>query len=135
LLDEIVPSIRKTSDLVQEIAAASQEQSQAVGQIGGAMSQLNKATQQNAAASEELAATSEELTGQAGQLQEAVAFFRSARETAAAPRSHGEMTRFTERRAPNSPMRSPSATSAAAFSAPVAGRGQATGTHGNFRPY
>ena len=137
LLDEIVPSIRKTSDLVQEIAAASQEQSQAVGQIGGAMSQLNKATQQNAAASEELAATSEELTGQAGQLQEAVAFFRSVRETAAAPRSHGEMTRFTERRAPNSPLRSPSATSAAAFSAPAAAaaRSQATGTHGNFRPY
>jgi methyl-accepting chemotaxis protein len=136
LLDEIVPSIRKTSDLVQEIAAASQEQSQAVGQIGSAMGQLNKATQQNAAASEELAATSEELTGQAGQLQEAVAFFRSARETAAS-RSHAESTRFTERRAPNSPMRSPAATSAAAFSAPAAGRGQAkaTGTHGNFRPY
>jgi methyl-accepting chemotaxis protein len=101
------------------------------------MSQLNKATQQNAAASEELAATSEELTGQAGQLQEAVAFFRSVRETAATPRSHGEMTRFTERRAPNSPLRSPSATSAAAFSAPpaAAARSQATGTHGNFRPY
>jgi methyl-accepting chemotaxis protein len=137
LLDEIVPSIRKTSDLVQEIAAASQEQSQAVGQIGSAMGQLNKATQQNAAASEELAATSEELTGQAGQLQEAVAFFRSARETAAASRSHAESARFTERRAPNSPMRSPAAASAAAFSPPAAGRGQAkaTGTHGNFRPY
>jgi methyl-accepting chemotaxis protein len=48
LLDEMVPSIKKTSDLVQEIAAASQEQSQGVGQINGAMGQLNKATQQNA---------------------------------------------------------------------------------------
>jgi len=75
LLDEMVPSIKKTSDLVQEIAAASQEQSQGVGQINGAMGQLNKATQQNASASEELAATAEEMGGQAGQLQELMAFF------------------------------------------------------------
>ena len=75
LLDEMVPSINKTSDLVQEIAAASQEQSAGVGQINGAMGQLNKATQQNASASEELAATAEEMGGQAGQLQELMSFF------------------------------------------------------------
>ena len=75
LLDEIVPSIQKTSELVQEIAAASTEQSESVTQIGGAMGQLSKATQQNASASEELAATSEELSGQAEQLQQSVAFF------------------------------------------------------------
>jgi len=60
---------------VQEIAAASAEQSESVVQIGGAMGQLSKATQQNASASEELAATSEELSGQAEQLQQSVAFF------------------------------------------------------------
>ncbi|CAK0751478.1 methyl-accepting chemotaxis protein [Gammaproteobacteria bacterium] len=76
LLDEMVPSIRKTSDLVQEIASASAEQSQGVGQINGAMGQLNQATQQNASASEELAATAEELGGQADQLQQLMAFFR-----------------------------------------------------------
>jgi methyl-accepting chemotaxis protein len=75
-LDEMVPSIKKTSDLVQEIAAASQEQSAGVGQINGAMGQLNKATQQNASASEELAATSEEMGGQAAQLQELMEFFK-----------------------------------------------------------
>ncbi|WP_345792654.1 nitrate- and nitrite sensing domain-containing protein [Thauera sp. JM12B12] len=75
LLDEIVPSINKTSDLVQEIASASQEQTAGVGQINNAMGQLNKATQQNASASEELAATAEELGGQAGQLQELMEFF------------------------------------------------------------
>ena len=75
LLDEIVPSINKTSDLVQEIASASQEQTAGVGQINNAMGQLNKATQQNASASEELAATAEELGGQAGQLQELMGFF------------------------------------------------------------
>jgi len=70
-----VPSINKTSDLVQEIASASQEQTAGVGQINNAMGQLNKATQQNASASEELAATAEELGGQAGQLQELMGFF------------------------------------------------------------
>jgi methyl-accepting chemotaxis protein len=76
LLNEMVPSIKKTSDLVEEIAAASQEQSQGVGQINGAMGQLNKATQQNASASEELAATAEEMGGQAAQLTELMSFFR-----------------------------------------------------------
>ncbi|MBI5923699.1 MAG: MCP four helix bundle domain-containing protein [Betaproteobacteria bacterium] len=76
LLDTMVPSIKKTSDLVQEIAAASQEQSSGVGQINGAMGQLNKATQQNASASEELAATAEEMGGQANQLLDLMAFFK-----------------------------------------------------------
>ncbi|MDX9995262.1 MAG: methyl-accepting chemotaxis protein [Rhodocyclaceae bacterium] len=75
LLDEMVPTIKKTSDLVQEIAAASGEQSAGVGQINGAMGQLNQATQQNASASEELAATAEEMGGQAAQLQELMQFF------------------------------------------------------------
>ncbi len=75
LLDEIVPSIRKTSDLVQEIASASQEQSSGVAQINNAMNQLNQATQQNASASEELAATAEELGGKAEQLQQLMQFF------------------------------------------------------------
>ncbi|MBC7861279.1 MAG: MCP four helix bundle domain-containing protein, partial [Burkholderiaceae bacterium] len=76
LLDQIVPAINKTSDLVQEIAAASEEQSAGVGQINLAMSQLNQITQQNASASEELAATAEEMSGQAQHLQQAVGFFK-----------------------------------------------------------
>ena len=75
LLTEMVPTIRKTSDLVQEIAAASSEQSSGVSQINGAMGQLNQATQQNASASEQLAATAEELGSQAEQLQELMTFF------------------------------------------------------------
>jgi methyl-accepting chemotaxis protein len=97
LLSEIVPSILKTSELVQEIAAASAEQSDSVVQIGGAMGQLSKATQQNASASEELAATSEELSGQAQQLQDSVAFFKTAEET---PRSSARpMPVLSQRRA------------------------------------
>ena len=76
LLSEIVPNIRKTSDLVQEISAASSEQSSGVGQINSAVSQLNQTTQQNASSSEELAATSEEMSSQAEQLQQTMAFFK-----------------------------------------------------------
>ncbi|MGY4516085.1 methyl-accepting chemotaxis protein [Lysobacter sp. HA18] len=75
LLDLMLPSILKTSDLVQEITAASQEQTAGVGQINGAMGQLSQVTQQNAASSEELAATAEEMSAQAEQLQQAMSFF------------------------------------------------------------
>lgn len=76
LLDEIVPSIGKTSDLVQEIAAASQEQSAGVNQINTAMNQMNLITQQNASASEELAATAEEMTEQTEHLLGLMDFFK-----------------------------------------------------------
>jgi len=76
LLNEMVPSIKRTSELVQEITAASEEQSSGVGQISSAMSQLNQITQQNAASSEEMAATAEEMNGQAEQLQQLMAFFK-----------------------------------------------------------
>jgi methyl-accepting chemotaxis protein len=76
LLNEIVPGIAKTSDLVQEITAASQEQSSGVAQVNTAMGQISKATQQGAAASEELAATAEEMSGQAESLQNLMQFFQ-----------------------------------------------------------
>ncbi len=76
LLDAIVPNIQKTSDLVQEITAASQEQSTGAAQINIAMGQMNQITQQNASASEELAATSEEMNAQAAQLLELISYFR-----------------------------------------------------------
>ena len=76
LLEEIVPSIGKTSNLVQEIAAASAEQTAGVVQIGQAMSQMNQLTQQNASSSEELAATAEEMMGQTTNLQQLMRFFK-----------------------------------------------------------
>ena len=79
LLVEMVPSIRKVSDFVREIAAASHEQSTRVGQISSAVGHLNQATQQNASASEQLAATAEELGAQAVQLQELMDFFHLGR--------------------------------------------------------
>ncbi|MBV6886087.1 methyl-accepting chemotaxis protein [Xanthomonas campestris pv. spermacoces] len=76
VLGEMVPSIRRTSDLVQEIAAASEEQTAGVSQINTAVGQLNQTTQSAAANAEELAATSEEMSAQAEQLQQLMGFFR-----------------------------------------------------------
>ena len=76
LLIELVPSIRKTANLVQEVASASQEQSSGVSQINKAMSQVDEVTQRNASAAEELSSTADEMTSQAEALQRLVSFFR-----------------------------------------------------------
>jgi methyl-accepting chemotaxis protein len=86
LLDELVPRIRKTADLVQEVSAASAEQSSGVAQINRAMSQVDQVTQRNASAAEELASTAEEMAAQAEALQQLVSHFRLAvHEVAARP--------------------------------------------------
>jgi len=77
LINDLIPEINKTAKLVQEIAAASSEQSSGAAQINIAIQQLNQATQQNAAASEEVATNSEELANQADILTELVSFFRT----------------------------------------------------------
>ncbi|MFP4508546.1 MAG: methyl-accepting chemotaxis protein [Spirochaetota bacterium] len=76
MLKELVPSIRRTTELVQEISASSAEQTSGAVQITSAITQLDQVIQQNASASEEMASMSEELSSQAQSLQESVAFFR-----------------------------------------------------------
>jgi methyl-accepting chemotaxis protein len=78
IIGDIVPDIKKTADLVREIAAASREQSVGVDQIGKAMIQLDTVIQTNASASEEMASMSEEFSGQAQQLAQTVGFFKMA---------------------------------------------------------
>ncbi|MEZ8825039.1 methyl-accepting chemotaxis protein [Vibrio amylolyticus] len=75
LLGKIVPSITKTSDLVQEISAASEEQKVGVRQINTVMMQLTAITQQNATSSEQLTATSEMMNVQAQKLKSVMDFF------------------------------------------------------------
>ena len=75
LLGELVPSIRKTTDLVKEVVAASVEQASGVVQMNRAMLHVDQVTQRNASASEELASTAEELSAQAEALQQLVSFF------------------------------------------------------------
>jgi methyl-accepting chemotaxis protein len=75
LLENMVPSIRKTADLVQEISAASGEQATGVAQINTAISQVSQTLQHNASASEELSSTAEDMSAQAIRLQEAMTYF------------------------------------------------------------
>jgi methyl-accepting chemotaxis protein len=76
LLTRQVPEIQKTADLVQEISAASKEQTSGADQINSAIQQLNQVVQQNAGAAEEMASTAAELSSQAEQLQDTIAFFK-----------------------------------------------------------
>jgi methyl-accepting chemotaxis protein len=76
LLTELVPSIRRTAELVQDVAAASNEQAAGVAQINQSLTQVDQVTQRNASAAEELAATAEEMAAQAEGLQNLVSFFR-----------------------------------------------------------
>lgn len=75
MFQSILPEIRRTSELVQEIAAASIEQSSGTDQIREAVKQLEQTIQQSAAASQELAATSEELQSHATKLQNSIDYF------------------------------------------------------------
>ena len=76
LLNELVPAIQKTADLVQEVAATSGEQAAGVSQINRAIGQVGLVTQRNAAGAEELSSTAEELASQAEALQDMISFFR-----------------------------------------------------------
>jgi methyl-accepting chemotaxis protein len=75
-MNEVVASIRRVTDIMGEISAASTEQSQGVAQIGEAVMQMDQVTQQNAALVEEMAAAANSLRGQAGDLVQAVAVFK-----------------------------------------------------------
>ncbi len=70
LLGELVPAIRKTADLVQEVAAASSEQSSGVSQINRALSHVDQITQRNASSAEELSSTAEEMASQADAMRQ-----------------------------------------------------------------
>ena len=93
MLAKLVPDIKRTAELVEEISAACREQDAGANQVNLAIQQLDKVTQQNAAAAEQMSSTSEELASQAEQLQTTISYFRisaenPARKQAAPPVSH-----------------------------------------------
>ena len=75
-MTEVVGAIRRVTDIMGEISAASSEQSAGVAQVGEAVTQMDQATQQNAALVEEMAAAAASLRSQAGELVNAVAVFQ-----------------------------------------------------------
>ncbi|BCA80771.1 methyl-accepting chemotaxis protein [Desulfuromonas sp. AOP6] len=92
-LSEIVTGITKVTDLVAEIAAASNEQAQGLSQINQGLSQIDTVTQQNTASAEESAAAAEELSSQAEQLRQMLSRFMLA----------GKQSRFAPVEAPSTP--------------------------------
>ena len=81
MLTALMPDIRKTSELVQEISVSCNEQDSGADQINQAIQQQDQVIQQNASAAEEMASTAEELSSQAEQLQMHMAFFKVERQT------------------------------------------------------
>ncbi|MBO9830644.1 methyl-accepting chemotaxis protein, partial [Xanthomonas sp. A2111] len=75
-MTEIVTSVRRVTDIMGEIAAASQEQSAGIEQVNQTVTQMDEATQQNAALVEEATAAARSMEDQAVQLSQAVALFR-----------------------------------------------------------
>ncbi len=75
-LQEIVASVKRVTDIVTEIAAASREQATGIEQVNKAMAQMDTVTQRNASQTEELTATAQSLNDQASQLRELVSQFK-----------------------------------------------------------
>jgi methyl-accepting chemotaxis protein len=76
-MDEVVNAVKRVTDIMGEISAASTEQSQGIEQVNRAITQMDETTQQNAALVEEAAAAAESLQDQAASLSQAVAVFRT----------------------------------------------------------
>jgi methyl-accepting chemotaxis protein len=84
-MEDVVASVRRVTDIMAEIAAASGEQSTGIEQVGAAIAQMDQVTQQNAALVEEAAAATESMQAQARSLAEAVSVFKLAQVGALRP--------------------------------------------------
>lgn len=73
---DTIPKIDKTSNLVNEISAASEEQSKGANEVNKSIQQLNSLAQQSAASSEELAASADDLLRQSNRLKEAISYYK-----------------------------------------------------------
>jgi methyl-accepting chemotaxis protein len=75
-MQEIMRAVAQVTDIMSEIAAASEEQSRGIEQVGQAVTQMDEVTQQNAALVEQATAAAQSLEDQAAELKAAVAVFR-----------------------------------------------------------
>lgn len=99
IINQLIPDIQKTSELIQEIAASSQEQNQGASQVNQAIQQLDQVIQRNAGASEEMAATAEELSSQADMMSQAISFFNIGQQHTSATR-HQPATKKSQAKKP-----------------------------------
>ncbi|MBR8272539.1 MCP four helix bundle domain-containing protein [Burkholderia cenocepacia] len=118
-MGDVKLAIKQVSDIVAEIAAASREQSQGIGQVNLAIEQMDQVTQQNAALVEQAAAAAHSLEEQAGRLQAAMATFKLAPDAVDVP-AVASVTPAPASALALAPTKPPVAL-AAGLSAPVAG--------------
>ena len=123
LLTDLVPAIRKTAELVQEVSTASREQGAGVNQVNRAMTQVDQVTQRNAAQAEELSATADRMASHAESLQQLMSLFTASPSGAGAtaPASNHSAPPAHER---PKQTRSPSSQPANPASRPTAGNGK-----------
>jgi len=100
MLQALVPSIKRTADLVQEISAATREQNVGAEQINEAIRQLDAVIQQNASSSTEAASVSEQLATQSDELRGVIGFFRTGDDAANQPNGAAEYRRPAKAPAP-----------------------------------
>jgi methyl-accepting chemotaxis protein len=150
-LEHIVTAVKKVSDIIGEIAGASQEQSSGIEQVNKAVMQLDEMTQQNAALVEQASAASQSMAGQAKALNVMMDKFQVSKEMAAAAASamssagEGGANRAAahsaapaakiERRAPERPWNGGDKKSAAPLKARVSKAGGATGTDSEWKEF
>ena len=121
-MDEIVASVRRVTDIMGEISAASHEQTQGIDQINQAITQMDQVTQQNAALVEEAAAAAASLQEQAGSLLQVVSVFTVGAGSASPVVAR---VRVTPRPAVSPPVRLALASQAAPAAGPLRGKAKA----------
>ncbi|HIJ84825.1 MAG TPA: HAMP domain-containing protein, partial [Magnetococcales bacterium] len=129
IINQLVPDIQKTDELIAEISASGQEMNSGANQINLAIQQLDQVIQQNAGASEEMAATAEELSAQAEILQQAINFFHTGSTTKAVrakPSAHKPSTTLAGHKPTATASRHGSSPSRHALPAPIKGKSKAS---------
>lgn len=125
MLQDLVPDIQRTAELVGEISAACREQNSGSEQINQAIQQLDEVTQQNAAAANQMSATAEELSAQAAMLNERAGFFTldtTSRPAARPTPSEDDLDRQMQADMAARPARKPSPRRGAAKPSPLKGK-------------
>ncbi|HEB3535478.1 TPA: Tar ligand binding domain-containing protein, partial [Burkholderia cenocepacia] len=117
-MSDVIGAVQRVTDIMGEIAAASEEQSSGIDQVARAVAQMDEVTQQNAALVEEAAAAAQSLEEQAARLRETVAVFQLDDEAARA----GAVVAVARQapRAPSAPAAAPAAPAAARVERDVA---------------
>jgi methyl-accepting chemotaxis protein len=104
-MDEVVASVRRVTDIVAEIASASQEQSSGIEQVNHAIVDMDNMTQQNAALVEQASAAAQAMNEQAAALAQVVNIFKVQQQTGNAPQP--QISRASVRPAPTGPANQP----------------------------